>query len=54
MTLVVSGHDQPWLRAICDDILWLRDGCPSEPTVGEGHVRDEPCPATTDNPEGRS
>jgi tungstate transport system ATP-binding protein len=38
-TLVISGHDQPWLRAICDNILWLRDGRLNAPTVGEGHER---------------
>jgi tungstate transport system ATP-binding protein len=36
-TLVISGHDQPWLRAICDDILWLRDGSLAEPMVLDGH-----------------
>lgn len=25
-TLVISGHDHPWLRTICDHIVWLRDG----------------------------
>ena len=36
-TLVVSGHDQPWLRAICDSILWLRDGGLSEPIAPPDH-----------------
>ncbi len=36
-TLVVAGHDQPWLRAICDDMLWLRDGELAAPTVPDGH-----------------
>jgi tungstate transport system ATP-binding protein len=38
-TLVVSGHDQPWLRAICDEILWLRDGSLAEPVQPEGQPR---------------
>ncbi len=38
-TLVISGHDQPWLRAICDDILWLREGHLDAPTTGGGHER---------------
>ena len=38
-TLVISGHDQPWLRAICDDILWLRDGSLSEPIMLDGHLQ---------------
>lgn len=36
-TLVISGHDQTWLRAICDDILWLRDGGIAKPTQEGGH-----------------
>jgi len=48
-TLVISGHDQPWLRAICDDILWLRDGRLAAPTVGEGHACPEPPTGTTDS-----
>jgi len=36
-TLVISGHDHPWLQAICDDIQWLRDGRLAEPSVGGGH-----------------
>ena len=38
-SLVISGHDQQWLRAISDDILWLREGRLSAPVVGEGHER---------------
>jgi tungstate transport system ATP-binding protein len=48
-TLVISGHDQPWLRAICDDILWLRDGKLAAPTSGEGHERCEPEMQTIDS-----
>lgn len=36
-TLVISGHDHPWLQAICDDILWLRDGKLAEPSMIGGH-----------------
>lgn len=36
-TLVISGHDHPWLTAICDDIIWLRDGMLSEPIYPDGH-----------------
>jgi tungstate transport system ATP-binding protein len=36
-TLVISGHDHPWLQAICDDILWLRDGMLSQPYELGGH-----------------
>jgi len=36
-TLVISGHDHPWLQAICDDIIWLRDGMLSEPNLPDGH-----------------
>lgn len=36
-TLVISGHDHPWLQAICDDIMWLRDGMLSEPMTPDGH-----------------
>ncbi|MFP5259901.1 MAG: energy-coupling factor ABC transporter ATP-binding protein [Acidobacteriota bacterium] len=36
-TLVISGHDHPWLRAICDDILWLRDGVIAAPLFTNGH-----------------
>ena len=38
-SLVISGHDQQWLRAISDDILWLREGRLAAPVVGEGHER---------------
>ena len=38
-TLVISGHDQTWLRAICDEILWLRDGGLARPTQEDGHAR---------------
>ena len=38
-SLVISGHDQQWLRAISDDILWLLEGRLSAPVVGEGHER---------------
>uniref|UniRef100_I2Q603 ABC-type cobalt transport system, ATPase component n=1 Tax=Desulfovibrio sp. U5L TaxID=596152 RepID=I2Q603_9BACT len=34
-TLVVSGHDHPWLRAIQDDMLWLRDGVLAAPPADE-------------------
>ena len=36
-TLVISGHDHPWLQAICDDILWLREGRVAAPVRDEGH-----------------
>lgn len=38
-SLVISGHDQQWLRAISDDILWLREGRLATPVTGEGHER---------------
>ena len=38
-SLVISGHDQQWLRAISDDILWLREGRLAAPVAGEGHER---------------
>ena len=38
-SLVISGHDQQWLRAISDDILWLREGRLAAPVTGEGHER---------------
>jgi tungstate transport system ATP-binding protein len=38
-TLVISGHDHTWLQAICDDILWLRDGGLAEPYPSGGHDR---------------
>lgn len=31
-TLVLSGHDQQWLDAICDGKLYLRDGALAAPT----------------------
>lgn len=34
-SLVISGHDQQWLRAISDDILWLREGRLATPTSGD-------------------
>jgi tungstate transport system ATP-binding protein len=37
-TLVISGHDHEWLRAICDEMLWLRDGGISEPNRDDGHT----------------
>jgi tungstate transport system ATP-binding protein len=37
-TLVISGHDHEWLRAICDEMLWLRDGSLAEPTRDDGHA----------------
>jgi len=43
-TLVISGHDQPWLRAICDDILWLADGRLAGPAANPG-----PSGAVSDN-----
>lgn len=36
-TLVISGHDHPWLQAICDDIVWLRDGRLAAPYETGGH-----------------
>jgi len=49
-TLVVSGHDQPWLRAICDDMLWLREGRVSAPVLEQGH--SWPAAASTQASEG--
>lgn len=39
-SLVISGHDHQWLRAICDDILWLREGRLATP-VANGHGNQE-------------
>jgi tungstate transport system ATP-binding protein len=43
-TLVLSGHDQQWLDAICDDKLHLRDGTLTAPT----RAREESGSGTTD------
>jgi len=48
-TLVVSGHDHPWLRAICDEIFWLRDGTLAAPMFADGHAWPESA-ANTANP----
>ncbi len=40
-SLVISGHDQDWLRAICDDMLWLREGRLATPVSVDGHGRPE-------------
>jgi len=53
-TLVVSGHDQPWLRAVCDDILWLREGRLSEPTVDGGHLREDALAGPSSTPRSAS
>lgn len=45
-TLVISGHDHPWLQAICDEILWLRDGAIAAPVYTDGHYRPEPAAPT--------
>jgi len=45
-TLVISGHDHPWLKAICDDIIWLRDGMLSEPVKGIGDTWEPLAPQT--------
>ncbi|BAH74744.1 ATP-binding cassette domain-containing protein [Solidesulfovibrio magneticus] len=37
-TLVISGHDHEWLKAICDDMLWIRDGQLAAPAREVGHV----------------
>ncbi|KHK03239.1 energy-coupling factor ABC transporter ATP-binding protein [Desulfovibrio sp. TomC] len=49
-TLVISGHDHTWLRAICDDILWLRDGGIAQPILEGGHPRS---PQFTDESQCR-
>ena len=46
-TLVISGHDHAWLRAICDDILWLRDGTLAAPLFADGHVWPETAEQTS-------
>jgi tungstate transport system ATP-binding protein len=51
-TLVISGHDQIWLRAICDDILWLRDGSLAAPIQEDGHAWPAAAAQTAD--DGRS
>jgi len=51
-SLVISGHDQQWLRAISDDILWLREGRLAAPVAGEGHERLAFVSATDD--QGRT
>lgn len=53
-SLVISGHDQQWLRAISDDILWLREGRLAVPTAGEGHEQLGFLSATGDDKERRS
>ncbi|WP_428560666.1 MAG: ABC transporter ATP-binding protein [Solidesulfovibrio sp. DCME] len=51
-SLVISGHDQQWLRAISDDILWLREGRLATPASGERHGQtDFPAPAGRDQEE---
>jgi tungstate transport system ATP-binding protein len=37
-TLVISGHDHEWLKAICDDMLWIRDGRLAAPSTESGHA----------------
>ena len=37
-TLVISGHDHDWLKAICDDMLWIRDGRLAAPSTETGHA----------------
>ncbi|EKO38127.1 MAG: ABC-type cobalt transport system, ATPase component [Solidesulfovibrio magneticus str. Maddingley MBC34] len=37
-TLVISGHDHEWLKAICDDMLWIRDGQLAAPSTEAGHA----------------
>jgi tungstate transport system ATP-binding protein len=37
-TLVVSGHDHEWLKAICDDMLWIRDGRLAASARESGHA----------------
>lgn len=49
VTLVVSGHDQSWLRAICDDMLWLRDGTIAAPTLTDSHPWPDSAAQTADN-----
>jgi len=51
-TLVISGHDHPWLQAICDDILWLRDGMLSDPMQPDGHGAAQAAWAASATPEG--
>ncbi len=48
-TLVVSGHDHPWLRGICDDMLWLRDGLLAQAPEGPAHACPDPSPLTADS-----
>ena len=43
-TLVISGHDHEWLKAICDDMLGIRDGRLAAPAREIGHA-DWPQPA---------
>ena len=43
-TLVISGHDHEWLKAICDDMLWIRDGQLAGPAREAGHA-DWPQPS---------
>lgn len=53
-TLVISGHDHPWLQAICDDIIWLRDGMLSDPVQPDGHGAAEAAWAATATQEGET
>ncbi|MHC1788133.1 energy-coupling factor ABC transporter ATP-binding protein [Solidesulfovibrio sp.] len=49
VTLVISGHDQTWLRAICDDMLWLRDGTIAAPIFSDGHSWPDAAAQTADD-----
>jgi tungstate transport system ATP-binding protein len=53
-TLVVCGHDHLWLRAICDNILWLRDGGLAAPTTELGHLWPASETPTTDSQGSQS
>lgn len=53
-SLVISGHDLPWLEAICDDIRWLREGRLAMPRRTEGHEQWEDVVQAGDDEEGQS